>query len=109
MLPGGSGCSGARPAAYSSMDPASLLAGLVALSLLSLLWLEWRWAARERNLRRMLGAARTALEVKEREREQIACEFNAQAVELARYRGMHAPHHRLTRVRTGHPQPPEDE
>lgn len=53
---------------------------------------------REDGLRRKLGSSRTSLDWSESERARVVKLFNAQAVELARYRGQHRPHDRLTRV-----------
>lgn len=58
---------------------------------------------REDKLRLKLGSCRTSLEVteaqlahSEAERQRIRRQFNAHAVELARYRGAFAPDKRLT-------------
>jgi hypothetical protein len=84
------------------MSAEIILGGVTVCSLLLNVWLEHRFARRDTVLRMRLGACRTSL---------AACEkqFNAQAVELARYRGQVPHHQRLTRIFTGLPQPPEDE
>lgn len=63
---------------------------------------------REEQLRRKLGASRTSLDWSEAERARVVKLFNAQAVELARYRGRLSPSDRLTRVFTGMPEPSEE-
>jgi hypothetical protein len=87
-----------------------LLAGVAVCSLLLSGWLEHRFSRRDSALRGKLGACRTALEACEAERAQMRRQFNAQAVELARYRGASPSDRRLTRVYTGlPPEPIEDE
>lgn len=90
------------------MSAELVLGGLTLCSILLNVWLEHRFATREGALRLKLGACRTALEAGELDREAMRKQFNAQAVELARYRGQHAPHQRLTQVFTGLPRPTED-
>lgn len=85
-----------------------ILGGVTLCSLAVTVWLEHRFSRRDTALRLKLGACRTSLEALETERDQMRRLFNAQAVELARYRGALPPHHRLTRVFTGLPQPPEE-
>lgn len=100
-----------------------VLAGVAVFAIAAMVWLEYRFDRREGKLRRMLGASRTALEVCEKERDDIRrrfnaqaddidamrTQFNAQAGELARYRGQHPPNQRLTRVRIRGMPEPEDE
>lgn len=85
-----------------------VLGGVTLGSMLLAAWLEHRFSERETALRLKLGSCRTALEACEAERDHMRRQFNANAVELARYRGQHAPHQRLTRVFTGLPQPPDE-
>lgn len=107
-------CNTARGGAHLCMsdDPANavvLVLGVVTLASIGLtVWLEHRFVQRESALRLKLGACRTSLEACEAERDHMRRQFNAQAVELARYRGQLAPHHRLTRVFTGLPEPSEE-
>lgn len=84
-----------------------VLGGVTLCSMVLTVWLEYRFVRRETALRLKLGASRTSLEACEAERDHIRRQYNAQAVELARYRGQYAPHQRLTRVFTGMPEPPE--
>ena len=84
-----------------------VLGAVAALAIGGTVWLEWRFDRRETRLRRMLGSCRTALAACEVERDQMRRQFNAQSVELARYRGGFAPSQRLTRVYTGVPEPSE--
>lgn len=83
------------------------LPALVAIvAIVATVVLDVRADRRENALRRKLGASRTALEACEAERDQMRRQFNAQAVELARYRGAHSASDRLTQVFTGAPEPP---
>jgi hypothetical protein len=91
------------------MSTELVLGGVTVCSLGVTAWLEWRFARRESALRVKLGACRTSLEAVEAERDHMRRQFNAQAVELARYRGALPAQHRLTRVFTGLPGLPEDE
>jgi|GEM_PF-4658644 hypothetical protein len=91
------------------MSAELVLGGVTLCSLGVSVWLEHRFARRESSLRVKLGASRTSLEAVEAERDHMRRQFNAQAVELARYRGSLPAQHRLTRVFTGLPRPPEDE
>lgn len=86
-----------------------ILGGLTLCSLLLNVWLEHRFCRRDTALRRKLGASRTALEASEAEREEMRRHFNAQAVELAQYRGRLPADQRLTRVFTGLPPGPWEE
>lgn len=90
------------------MSTEFVLGGVTLCSMLLTVWLEHRFARRETGLRLKLGACRTSFEVLETAHDHMRMQFNAQAVELARYRGQHAPHHRLTQVFTGVPRPPEE-
>jgi len=105
-------CNTAPRGAHLRMQDATIVLVLGGITLCSIgltAWLEHRFDQRETALRRKLGACRTSLEACEAERDGMRRQFNAQAVELARYRGQHAPHQRLTRVFTpGLPQPPDD-
>jgi hypothetical protein len=89
------------------MSAELVLGGVTICSLVLPVWLEHRFTRRETSLRLKLGACRTSLEACEAERDNMRRQFNAQSVELARYRGHHAPHNRLTQVFTGLPEPPE--
>ena len=86
-----------------------VLAALVAVwAIVGMLWLERRFERREVGLRKKLGACRTALEASEADRDRMRRQFNAQSVELARYRGNLDASHRLTQVYTGLPEPPDE-
>ena len=87
--------------------PLIVLGGVTVCSLAVNVWLEHRFCKRDTELRRKLGASRTALEASQIERDNMRRQFNAQAVELARYRGREVPERRLTRVFTGLPPDPE--
>jgi hypothetical protein len=90
------------------MSTELVLGGVTLCSILLNVWLEHRFCQRDTALRRKLGTARTSLEACEAERDHMRRQFNAQAVELARYRGQTAPHQRLTQVFTGLPRPREE-
>lgn len=78
--------------------PVLALASVAVLAVVALVAVVVLFFRREDGLRRKLGTCRTSLERSEAERDRIVKLFNAQAVELARYRCQHRPHDRLTRV-----------
>lgn len=94
----------------TELAPLLVLGGVTVCSLALNVWLEHRFSRRETALRFKLGACRTSLEACDAERAQMRRQFNAQAVELAQYRGRFPPDRRLTEVWTGLPtEPTEDE
>lgn len=85
--------------------PVLVLAAVAVLAVVAVVAVVVLFFRREDGLRSKLGSCRTSLEWSEAERARIVKLFNAQAVELARYRGQHRPSDRLTRVFTGLPEP----
>jgi hypothetical protein len=85
--------------------PVLALAAVAVLAVVALVAVVVLFHRREDGLRSKLGSCRTSLQWSEGERARIVKLFNAQAVELARYRQQHRPSDRLTRVFTGLPEP----
>jgi hypothetical protein len=83
--------------------PVCVLGGIAVTAILGMVAVVVVGGRREDRLRLKLGSCRTSLEACEAERDMMRKQFNAQAVELARYRGSLEPHHRLTQVFTGLP------
>lgn len=83
--------------------PVLVLAAVAVLAVVALVAVVVLFFRREDGLRRKLGSCRTSLEVaegqlawSESERQRIRRQFNAHAVELARYRGAYSPDKRVT-------------
>lgn len=91
----------------AELVPVCVLGVVAIASILGMVAVVVLCGRREDRLRRKLGSSRTSLEACEAERDQMRKQFNAQAVELARYRGSLEPHHRLTQVFTGVPRVPK--
>lgn len=85
--------------------PVLVLGAVAVLAVVALVAVVVLFFRREDKLRGKLGSCRTSLAWSEGERARIVKLFNAQAVELARYRGRLSPSDRLTRVFTGIPEP----
>lgn len=83
--------------------PVLVLGAVAIVAVIALVAAIVLYGRREDRLRQKLGACRTSLEALQNDRERVRKQFNAQAVELARYRGHFAPEKRLTQVFTGLP------
>lgn len=93
----------------AELVPVCVLGGVAVAAILGMVAVVVLCGRREDRLRRKLGSCRTSLEACEAQRDLMRKQFNAQSVELARYRGSLEPHHRLTQVFTGVPRLPKPE